>query len=495
MKPVALPTQLCLLSLIGWSPVRPTPLDDYVNAPDPHYSYTEIASSRGPGYTLYTLNLTSQKWLDELISNRPIWWHYLTVTIPDKINYTDSASMFIDGGSNDDGPPSVTDNFVALTTVLAASTGAISADLKMIPNQPITFRDDPSKSKRSEDAIIAWTWKKFVQRNGSNPEILLRMPMTKAAVRAMDTIADFAKKKLGSQVNIDKFFIAGASKRGWTTWTTGAVDKRVFAMVPIVLDLLNIVKNLHHMYRNLGGWTFAFNDYYDCDITRDLDKPAIQKMADIVDPFAYNDRYETIPKLMVTTGGDEFFQPDDANYYFSDLKGPKYLRQVIFVKLPNAEHSCAGHEISLLFSLRSFFLQTVTQTPFPKFSWKREFTSTGGRITLYSESTPFKVQTYYARTLDSRRRDFRLLIANPDGSGSPFPHPVFWLSDAALNVGNNTYIAEYQNPNGGWLAFFIQVAYPGVGESVLEFTTEALIIPDTFPFPDCQGEGCKGTLV
>lgn len=41
---------------------------------------------------------------------------------------------------------------------------------------------------------------------------------------------------------------------------------------------------------------------------------------------AYNDRYKNIAKFIVTTGGDEFFQPDDAHYYFDQLEGPKYLR-------------------------------------------------------------------------------------------------------------------------------------------------------------------------
>ena len=29
-------------------------------------------------------------------------------------------------------------------------------------------------------------------------------------------------------------------QRGWTTWTTGIVDKRVIGIIPIVEDLLNI---------------------------------------------------------------------------------------------------------------------------------------------------------------------------------------------------------------------------------------------------------------
>ena len=39
--------------------------------------------------------------------------------------------------------------------------------------------------------------------------------------------------------NLKKFMVAGGSKRGWTTWTTAAVDKRVFGAIPIVMDMLD----------------------------------------------------------------------------------------------------------------------------------------------------------------------------------------------------------------------------------------------------------------
>lgn len=32
---------------------------------------------------------------------------------------------------------------------------------------------------RSEDAIIGWTWKKYLEMNGSDPTVLLQLPMTK----------------------------------------------------------------------------------------------------------------------------------------------------------------------------------------------------------------------------------------------------------------------------------------------------------------------------
>ncbi|XP_071129143.1 autocrine proliferation repressor protein A-like [Mytilus edulis] len=467
----------------------PAALDDYVYRNDPYYKFEEIGKESGPGYTMYMINMTSQKWKTEDRLDHPIWWHYLAITIPDKIVYKDAAFMLIDGGSNTDAPPTVSDNFVALTIAFAVSTGCIGADLKMIPNQPIVFKDDPEQKKRKEDAVIAWTWKTFVEKNSSDPEFLLRFPMTKASVRGMDTIASISKQKTGNVIN--KFFIAGASKRGWTTWTTAAVDKRVVAMAPLVMDLLNMQKSLHHHYRSLGGWTFAFDDYYHLNFTQDLDNPNTTKMATYIDPISYNSRYTSIPKMIVTTGGDEFFIPDDSHYYFGELDGPKLLR-----KVPNAEHSMAGHEIGLLFSLRAFFLSVITNTTLPGMGWQKEFTPTGGKIYLKTDRTPKTVQAYHAKTTDNKRRDFRLVIGQPGDPSKAFPHIVPWVAENVKDMGNNTYMAEFTNPpNGRWLAFFIQATFDGIDESVHEYTTETMIIPDTFPFPDCSGKTCRGTLV
>jgi PhoPQ-activated pathogenicity-related protein len=46
--------------------------------------------------------------------------------------------------------------------------------------------------------------------NEKDPYILLRLPMTKAAVRGMDATTEIAASKSG--LNITKFMIAGASK-------------------------------------------------------------------------------------------------------------------------------------------------------------------------------------------------------------------------------------------------------------------------------------------
>lgn len=78
--------------------------------------------------------------------------------------------------------------------------------------------------KRTEDALIAWGWKKFIE-NTADPKVLFRFPMTKAVSKAMDTIQNFIKEN--HHFEIKKFMLAGKSKRGWTTWLNVAYLKDI----------------------------------------------------------------------------------------------------------------------------------------------------------------------------------------------------------------------------------------------------------------------------
>jgi hypothetical protein len=44
-----------------------TPLDDYINKPDPAFSWKLIQTYPSPTYTVYILNMTSQQWFDGII--------------------------------------------------------------------------------------------------------------------------------------------------------------------------------------------------------------------------------------------------------------------------------------------------------------------------------------------------------------------------------------------------------------------------------------------
>ena len=106
----------------------------------------------------------------------------------------------------------------------------------MVPNQPLVFEQDGQQ--RVEDDLIAYTWMKLMKTG--DPTWTARMPMVKSAVRAMDAIQAVMASDAGGRLQVDGFVVAGGSKRGWTTWLTGAVDKRVVAIVPIVIDILNV---------------------------------------------------------------------------------------------------------------------------------------------------------------------------------------------------------------------------------------------------------------
>lgn len=72
------------------------------------------------------------------------------------------------------------------------------------------------------------------------------------------------------------------------------------------------------------------------------------------------------------------------------------------------------------------------------------------------------------------------------------------------------YVGTVKVPEVGWRAFFLQVrplhvwyvpycwcqvTVKGPRDTVYEFTTQVNIVPDTFPFPECHGAGCRGKLV
>jgi hypothetical protein len=79
---------------------------------------------------------------------------------------------------------------------------------------------------------------------------------------------------------------------------------------------------------------------------------------------------------------------------------------------------------------------------------------------------------------------------------------VIWLnSEKIINKTETdttgTYEVAFRRPpnGGGWFAFFLQFSFTGLEYSTNVITTETNIIPETYPFADCSGESCYGTLV
>ena len=285
-----------------------TALDTYVAAPDASYSFIPLATINDPLYTGYHIHLTSQTWRDPSEVSPNLWQHKMAITHPNSVVSSNTAILFIDGGSN----PGHYD----LLADYAVAVGATLVHLPTVPNQPLAFSGEGFL--RWEDEIISKTFANFL--DGGDSEWPLLLPMVKSAVRAMDA----TQTHMANQgVTIDNFFVMGTSKRGWTTWLTAAVDDRVSAISPSVIDVLNMDESMVHHRRvydgvtekTFGGYAEAVKDYVTENVINRFDTPLGQELLSIVDPYEYRDRLD-MPKYLTHSTGDQFFAPDSSQFLF-----------------------------------------------------------------------------------------------------------------------------------------------------------------------------------
>ena len=427
-----------------------TALDKYVAAPDPNFKYELARTAAGRGYTQYIYDLTSQKWRSEKDVDHPIWHHWLTIIVPDKVSKTTTGFLYLTGGAINSDPPEQPD---PLITAIATATGTVTAELRGIPNEPLLFTGETKP--RTEDAAIVYTWDKFMRGEGGDVNTWpLRLPMTKAAVRAMDAVTAIAKTK---GATVDHYVVSGASKRGWTTWTTAAVDKRVVAIIPLVIDTLNFEKALDHHYSVYGAWAPSLADYTEMKIFDWIGTSQLKKLDAIEDPYSYISRL-TMPKYIINSGGDQYFLPDSSQFYWKDLKGEKALRYV-----PNTKHDLNGSDARE--SAGAFYAAIVNNEPRPQMDWSFE---KDGSIRVKTVTKPTQVVMWQAN--NPKARDFRL-----DTIGKAYTSTV--LDDK----GGGVYIAKIDKPDPGWTAFFIEVTFPTKTSSI-KITSGVKITPDTMQF-------------
>jgi len=428
-----------------------TGLDRYVQAPDSNYHYDLVKTVPGDGYTTYILEMTSQAWRSATEVDRPIWKHWLTIVRPTEVKGT-IAFLYITGGSNTDKAPEKT-NLPLVDTAL--STHTVAAELRGVPNEPLVFTGETKQ--RTEDEIIAYTWVKYLKTGDETWP--LHIPMTKAAVRAMDTITNFCATQPGGNTKVEQFVVAGGSKRGWTTWTTAAADKRVVAIVPMVIDMLNSVKSFEHHFQAYGYYSPAVKDYEDMGLMKVSNTRQYAALMRLEEPFSYRDRFN-IPKLIVNAAGDQYFLPDSSQFYFDELPGEKYLRYV-----PNANHSLGGSDAHE--SVVAFYDAFLRGQPRPKFFWKFE---KNGDIRVTSVDKPSEVKLWVAN--NPEKRDFRLMTIGPA-----------YKSVVVTSKGDNVYIGHVEKPEKGWSAYFVELTFPSGGKYPYKFTTAVRVTPDTLPFP------------
>ena len=431
-----------------------TALDRYIAKPDPSYGWQLHHTMAGEGYKAFVISLTSQTWRSADEVDRPVWQHWLTIVRPNKAT-SNKALLFITGGSNRDAVPGKpSDRLVSF----AMESNTAIAELGMVPNQPLFFSDSKDKG-RSEDDLIAYS--RVRQMKSGDDTWLVRLAMVKSGVRALDAMEEFLASDAGGKLKVDQFVVSGGSKRGWTTWLVGAVDKRVIAIMPTVIDALNSEAITRHHFEAYGFFSTALNDYVNHKLFPDkVGTPEYQHVLAIEDPYNYlkRDRLK-IPKYLVNASGDQFFLPDNSQFYFSELQGEKYLRYT-----PNSKHNLAGTDARE--SLLAFYQAVINNKPRPQFSWKKE---KDGTLVVTVKDKPREVNLWQAT--NPKARDFRVDTIGNAYTSSP-------LKEDKPGV----YVARINKPASGFTAFFVELVYDSGGKYPFKFTSEVSVVPDVLPF-------------
>ncbi|XP_032094893.1 autocrine proliferation repressor protein A-like [Thamnophis elegans] len=339
-------------------------------------SYTLVSKKKHHDSTVYTIHMTSLKWLDDSEVDKTIWWHMVTIAAPKvykNAQMKKSCFLLLAGGSNDN-PEEPAEYSANQIRTLAVTTGSFQrrgSDAGQSFWTPKKFmmetfcatavdcmacssaeeQKHPFGMKNiTENSLFAYILWRFINDPTASLDCIIQFPMVKATVRAMDTVTDFLVKQTGGNVKLTKFMLLGSSKRGWIAWLTAAVDKRVVSFVSVVMDILNLAKSLHHQYRSYCGWSFALAPFYFLNITQQIDHPRFELIASNIDPLKYNNHYINTTKYLLVASGDEVGQADNSYYYFNQLQGEKYLRI-----MPNKNHDLGFHNDSIGVPTATFY--------------------------------------------------------------------------------------------------------------------------------------------
>ena len=415
---------LFLLSLTGLgakhASAASSALADYVSKADPSYMWRPHARFALRGSEIIELRLHSQTWQGTL------WKHQLYLIKPRLIKTPGQGLLIIGGGRWRDSyeteePARAPPNSTGLFVHIAESLGAVVGVLRQVPFQPLFGR--------TEDRIIAHTFERYLETGDAEWPLLL--PMVKSAVRAMDATQEASTMEW--ETPLETFTVLGGSKRGWTTWLVGTVDPRVNALVPAVIDVLNMEEHLPYQTEVWGAPSEQIRPYTELDLHRILGSQEGHALREIVDPFAYRSII-TQPKLIVVSTNDAYFPVDALNLYWNELLGPKFA-----LYLPNDQHSLRDYA-RLIPALGALHRQASGVGEMPEISWEYGLSDDGLSLCIQSTPNPAEVRTWMTSSDDRDFRDERWTYAR-------------------VAEQENRFVSEFARPESGYMAVFGEVIF------------------------------------
>ena len=428
-----------------------TSMSDYIESTKNEFSYDIQEVIYEENWTGYHIKMISGEWLDSKKVDQVEWWHYVDIIIP-KQTTSSTGIMFIDGGEKSE------DYFRldAQSIQNAIKTEAVIVNVSNIPFQPLNFLSSEQDSFE-EDDLIAFAWNKFLKQGAKQKDVewLPRFPMTRAIVRAMDLAQEIV---LQNDIVVKDFVVSGASKRGWTAWTTAAVDIRVKAVVPMVIDMLNLVPSFENHYRSYGEFSPAIQEYVNYNIQDWLGTEEFKVLMSYIEPFSFIDKF-TMPKYIINAGSDEFFSTDSWRFYYDKLPGEKIIRYV-----PNKNHSLDGRYLTE--DLVSYFYRVINDIEIPSLSWNL---SDNKLIAELDYDGDYNVSVWTAK--NDNGRDFRL-----------WEEGELWEETSIGKLANNKYELNVSSNLKGYKATMIEFTIDPKSEFPLIISTGPFVFPEKYPF-------------
>lgn len=402
-------------------------LAGYIARPEPQYHWEKVSETQEGFITVTDLKLRSQVW-------RGIPWdHTLRVYRPVTVKYPKTALLLITGGN-----PGGEEAQLASLVVTAAQ--APVAILYNIPNQPLF-------DGKTEDNLIAYTYEEFL-KSGDDTWPLLE-PMTKSAVKAMDALQAYSDQEW--KAKIEQFVVIGASKRGWTTYLTGASDPRVKAIIPIVFDSLHLEAQMPHQLALWGEYSEEIAPYTSQGIQHALKTRRGRQLARLVDPWYYCRRL-TMPKLLVNGANDRYWPTDATSLYWDALPGEKSLLYV-----PNSGHKI--EDVSRVIATAiAFFRHIAGNEAFPQLTFEESGKGETRTLRVRSNVKPAEARLWVARSdsFDLRNSTWEAAPMNADG---------------------DAYTGEVTVPQKGSVAWFAELVFAGTA-GTFTLSTPSHIAPN-----------------
>ena len=412
-------------------------LASYVARPDKSLAWHEVDSGTIGNVQYVEYLLTSQTW-------RGIEWkHQLFVLRPQNMVRDEKhALLFVHGGrwkpeyEGERGRTQLPSEAL-LFARLAESIHAPVGVLRQVPFAPMF--------DRTEDALIAYTFDQYLQTGEKDWPLLL--PMVKSAVRAMDAMQSIVKERWGAP--IDSFTVSGASKRGWTAWLTAAVDKRVMAVAPMVIDVLNMGAQMDHQRETWGEVSEEIRDYAALDLPTRLKTERGQELLAMVDPFSYRQQL-TRPKMILLSTNDRYWPLDALKLYWSELPEPK---RVLYV--PNQGHGLRDAE-RVIGSVSAVHRYAAAGKPMPDTTWTFASAPAELRVQVKADREARKVLVWSAQ---SPTQDFR---------------DAKWTARQCTK-GSEGYACAAERGAEGYTAMFAETSFQDEGTLPFSTTTTVCI--------------------